>query len=200
MEVDKKRVGQRIKAIRQAKGMTMEEFGSLFEATKGNVSLWEKGSSIPSNERLPLIAKIGDTTVKELLHGTPEQYISNVIHKSKTNRIIDTTVINAVISYYKDSGLNPYQDDGNINNLYNHLLNIFSEVDYEEIESDKFKNVEMYDLAVYLKRLKDGISEMIHFEELPEDERTASVLSSIDDISRLLIDLDDDFYKNEQRI
>lgn len=70
MEVDKKDVGQRIKSIRLSKGMTLEEFGKLFGASRGNVSLWEKGSSIPNNERLKQISEMGSLSVDELLYGT----------------------------------------------------------------------------------------------------------------------------------
>lgn len=69
MAIDKKAVGQRIKLIRQTKGMTLEAFGKLFEASKGNVSLWERGSSLPSNERIKKISQVGNMSVDELLHG-----------------------------------------------------------------------------------------------------------------------------------
>lgn len=67
--IDKKAVGLRIKSIRQEKGMTLEEFGKLFGAGKGLVSRWENGLSIPNPERLKSIAKIGDISVSQLLHG-----------------------------------------------------------------------------------------------------------------------------------
>lgn len=69
MEVNKKNVGQRIKLIRQSKGMTLEDFGKIFDASKGNVSLWEKGSSLPSNERIKMISQLGNISVNELLYG-----------------------------------------------------------------------------------------------------------------------------------
>lgn len=68
-------IGSRIRSIRQAKGMTLEEFGNLFSASKSIASRWEKGISIPNADRLKSIAKIGDTTVEELLHGNKEQFI-----------------------------------------------------------------------------------------------------------------------------
>lgn len=70
MAINKKSVGQKIKLIRQTKGMTLEEFGKLFQASKGNVSLWEKGSSLPSNERIKQIAQIGNMSIDELLSHT----------------------------------------------------------------------------------------------------------------------------------
>src|SRR5690625_3538497 len=68
MDINNELVGFRIKNIRQNLGMTQEEFGNLFDATRSNVSKWERGSSLPNKERLKQIAKIGDMTVEELLY------------------------------------------------------------------------------------------------------------------------------------
>lgn len=62
-------IGKRIKEIRLEKGMTTKEFGKLLSATDSNVSSWEKGRTSPNPERLKVIAKIGGTTVEELLYG-----------------------------------------------------------------------------------------------------------------------------------
>lgn len=47
--------------------MTLEEFGKLFDTSKSNVSMWEKGRSLPNPERMKQIAKVGDTTVSDLM-------------------------------------------------------------------------------------------------------------------------------------
>ena len=87
MDIDKIMVGLRIRQIRQNKGMTLEEFGNLLNAGKSNVSKWEKGSSLPNNDRLRQIAKIADTTVNELLYGTTWEYalkkINDICNKYK---------------------------------------------------------------------------------------------------------------------
>lgn len=75
-DIDKKSVGARIKSIRKTKGMTLEEFGKLFNASKSNVLRWEKGDNIPNNERLKQIAKVGDLTVNELQYGDFKTYIA----------------------------------------------------------------------------------------------------------------------------
>lgn len=68
-EVDKKLVGRRIRQIRRENGMTLETFGKIFKATKGNVAKWEQGQSLPNNERLKEIAEFAGITVQELLEG-----------------------------------------------------------------------------------------------------------------------------------
>ena len=67
MNIDKKALGQRIKSIRQDKGLTMEEFGKFFDnASKGVISNWEKGSNIPNNTRLKMIAQFGGRAIYSL--------------------------------------------------------------------------------------------------------------------------------------
>lgn len=64
---EKKIIGERINKIRLEMGMTLEEFGKLFSATKSNVSKWCRGDTLPNPERMKQIAKVGDMTVSELM-------------------------------------------------------------------------------------------------------------------------------------
>lgn len=56
--MDKKSIGQKIKEIRLNRGMTLEEFGKQFGATKSNVLKWENGTSLPNKSRLKKIADL----------------------------------------------------------------------------------------------------------------------------------------------
>lgn len=67
----RKSVGRRIRAIRLSKGMTLEEFGKLFGASKSSVLGWETQRSLPNPERLKQIAKVGNITVEDLLNDNP---------------------------------------------------------------------------------------------------------------------------------
>ena len=62
-------VGERIKSIRQSFGLSMSEFGQLFNplASKGVVSKWENGRYLPNNTRLKRIAELGHISVDELI-------------------------------------------------------------------------------------------------------------------------------------
>ncbi len=64
-----KEIGLRINKIRLDKGMTLDEFGKLFGASKSSVYGWEKGRNLPNKERLKQIAKIGDISISQLLKG-----------------------------------------------------------------------------------------------------------------------------------
>lgn len=69
MEVNNIEVGNRIKSIRLDQGETMEEFGKVFNTSKGTVNNWEKGRNLPNKENLLKIARIGGMTVSQLLYG-----------------------------------------------------------------------------------------------------------------------------------
>lgn len=70
MDIDKKRVGNMIKKIRISHGLTMEEFGTKVDnAHKSLVSKWEKGMSLPNNNRLKIIADLGQISIEEVLYG-----------------------------------------------------------------------------------------------------------------------------------
>lgn len=93
MKVNKNKVGVRIQQIRRNKGMTLEEFGKLFGASRGNVSLWEKGYSLPNNKRLKSIADLANITVDELLHGKEKEQITMAteIYKGKV-KVVDEKI------------------------------------------------------------------------------------------------------------
>ena len=64
-------LGQKIKELRMDKGLTMEEFGKLFDASKSIVSRWERDISVPNEKRLKNIAKLAGKTVSEFVYGVP---------------------------------------------------------------------------------------------------------------------------------
>ena len=77
IKINKKAVGSRIKQIRLNKGYTLEGFGKLFGASKGNVQQLENGVSLPNTERIASICKIADLTVNELLYGSIDEFLDN---------------------------------------------------------------------------------------------------------------------------
>lgn len=87
MEINKQKVADRIKKIRINKGMTLEEFGKLFGASKSSVLGWETQRSLPNPERLKQIAKIGEISVDELLYGDDLEKITNLSHEIINNNI-----------------------------------------------------------------------------------------------------------------
>lgn len=76
--INKIAVGARIREIRLARGMTLEEFGNLFSASKSIASRWEKGKSIPNNNRIKAITDMANISVQELLYGTQEKVMYGI--------------------------------------------------------------------------------------------------------------------------
>lgn len=73
---EKKRVGKRIKRIRKNNGYTLKEFGIVLgkklkktPITESIISRWERGVSLPNNERLEAIANLSGVSVRYLLSG-----------------------------------------------------------------------------------------------------------------------------------
>lgn len=85
IQVNKKSVGQRIRQIRLNKGLTFNDFGDLFGASRGNVQAWEYGTSLPNKGRLKKISKIGSITVNELLYGSIDEFLENNIEELLAN-------------------------------------------------------------------------------------------------------------------
>ena len=181
MEIDKKRVGQRIRSIRQSKGMTMEEFGSLFGATKGNVSLWEKGSSIPSNERLPLIAKIGDSTVEELLHGCIEEYLYSFF-ASPDKEEPTPRQLGKFYELYVNKFGHTYQNEEVIHEFLEYAVDNL-EIEGEGIKQRKVIAVSSYINIILLTYLTD------HYWNSEEDELYNRALKASLDASKFSFEL-----------
>lgn len=76
--IDKKTVGKQIRQIRLSRGYTLQGFGDLMNANRGNVQRWESGHCLPNKKRLVVISKLGNMTVNQLLYGDREQDIEEL--------------------------------------------------------------------------------------------------------------------------
>lgn len=73
-------VGRRIKEIRTNLGYSMSQFGELISnSPKTTVNNWERGTNLPKEDKLKKIALLGKTTTNELLYGSPEEFITNIV-------------------------------------------------------------------------------------------------------------------------
>lgn len=102
--IDKKAVGRRIKQIRINKGYTLEAFGKLFGARKGNVQQWENGISLPNKDRIYNISKIANLTIDELLYGNVEKDIQELYEQIiKLPKDDVKTLLTNVVNYLKEN-------------------------------------------------------------------------------------------------
>ncbi len=80
MKPDTIEVGRRIKEIRTNLGYSMSQFGELISnSPKTTVNNWERGISLPKEDKLKKIALLGKTTTNELLYGSPEEFITKIV-------------------------------------------------------------------------------------------------------------------------
>lgn len=73
---DKNKTASRIRKIRLSLGLTMKEFGKKFNppASDSIVSRWERGVSLPSNDRLKRISEIANVSTTYLTTGEYTEY------------------------------------------------------------------------------------------------------------------------------
>lgn len=123
-EVKNSEVGNRIRKIRNEKGLTTEKFGELFDppASKGTISKWENGRYLPNNERLVVIANLGEVSVEELIYGSKTEQISNILLKEFGDSI-DLEGVKDVIEFYEMTGEAYTINEDNIIRAYNSYMN-----------------------------------------------------------------------------
>lgn len=70
------KTASRIRKIRLSLGLTMKEFGKMFNppASDSIVSRWERGVSLPSNDRLKRISEIANVSTTYLTTGEYTEY------------------------------------------------------------------------------------------------------------------------------
>ena len=141
MGINKKNVGLRIRSIRKDKGMTLDDFGDLLTppASDSIVSRWERGISLPSNERNKQIAKEGNISVDELLYGKIDDYLilnlneiadrvgvdSNIISLSDPAKLVST--INKII----ENNISPIDNDS-----LKHYLSLLIDETKDDLENE----------------------------------------------------------------
>lgn len=159
-------IGNRINKIRLEKGMTLEEFGKLFGATKSNVSKWCKGQALPNPERMKQIAKIGDTTISELIKIDEVKPSKKLAHKETIKKVLSITLPDVDIN---EDALN------NVTSLVSELDYIdFSLPDIAAIYTHNqiYKRNQVHDALSYLNYLKPKFLTLDTFYKsghIPED-------------------------------
>lgn len=80
MKIDKKQVGQRIKELRQSRNLTLDEVAKIIHAKgKSTVNAWERGATVPRNDFLVSLCKLFNVSKEELLFGSLDTYLLNLI-------------------------------------------------------------------------------------------------------------------------
>ena len=174
MEINKDDVGFRISNIRKRLGLNQELFGQKINlAHKSLVSKWEKGQSLPNNERLKMIAELGGISVDELLYGSTWEYakrkISDICLKFHISDAYFYMIFNKYIPAVKDQFQHEHPKEVVINNF------IFSfgggsvndlQLSYEMIDSQEFEDAFLteigFDKGMQNTSLKDKVNQYVH--------------------------------------
>ena len=77
-------LNERLKNLRLAKGLTLQQVGDVFGISKASISSWESGRSHPDHKKLEKLAELLGTTVQFLVAGNVDH--ANFI--TLRNRII----------------------------------------------------------------------------------------------------------------
>lgn len=62
-------INERLKNLRLAKGLTLQQVGDVFGISKASISSWESGRSHPDHKKLETLAELFGTTVQFLISG-----------------------------------------------------------------------------------------------------------------------------------
>jgi transcriptional regulator with XRE-family HTH domain len=71
-------LNERLKNLRLAKGLTLQQVGDAFSISAASVASWEKGKNQPDSRKLSKIAEVLGTSVEFLLNGAGESYFAHV--------------------------------------------------------------------------------------------------------------------------
>lgn len=174
----KKAIGERIKLIRKKRGETLEQFGNAIGGVlKSNVSKWERGQSLPNNERIKKISELGNVSVNYLLEG---RYMLRDMHilseEEQNNILIGGSIFDEAKKNIKPTILEVLQNDEIftaidwyfINSSISFIMTLHAE------ESIKIK------LATYMNALTE-----IYLDDIPEEHLETEVTNLSKDLSNL---------------
>ena len=68
---------ERLKNLRLAKGLTLQQVGDAFGISAASVASWEKGKNQPDSRKINKIAQVLGTSVEFLLNGSVETQFAN---------------------------------------------------------------------------------------------------------------------------
>lgn len=71
-------LNERIRALRLAKGLTLQQVGDVFGISRASVSNWEAGHAHPDPRKIERLAKLFDTSVQFLLSGKHSHSPKNI--------------------------------------------------------------------------------------------------------------------------
>ena len=78
--MDLQAIGARIKAAREAKGMTQEDFAAALDMSRNHISVIERGQKVPKLDTFVAIANALDVSADNLLRDVVAQSVNGVVN------------------------------------------------------------------------------------------------------------------------
>jgi transcriptional regulator with XRE-family HTH domain len=91
-------LNERLKNLRLAKGLTLQQVGDTFGISKASISSWESGRSNPDHKKLETLAELLGTTVQFLIAG-------NIDHTTRTSPATKVPFIEWSLLLHKQDAL-----------------------------------------------------------------------------------------------
>lgn len=121
-------VGKRIRKIRTDLGYSMSQFGELVsDSPKTTVNNWERGINVPKEDKLKKIALLGKISEEELLYGSPEEFIYDVV-KAHYQIEMEDALVKQLSGFMEKKKISSYDELG-IVSLFQLILET-SQIDY----------------------------------------------------------------------
>ncbi|MGQ5518775.1 helix-turn-helix domain-containing protein [Enterococcus gallinarum] len=145
-EPDKNEVGIRIRTLRNKHGLTLEEFGLIFDppASKSIVSRWESGKSLPSSARIKVIAEKFHVSTLYLLYG-----------RKTFDDIPDDDVFSTMLSEQLPKNERAKYKEIYMNSLEENIMNVLNDLNLKDLNANQ-----IYYLSEALTPIEDSYSEV----------------------------------------
>lgn len=145
-EPDKNEVGIRIRTLRNKHGLTLEEFGLIFDppASKSIVSRWETGKSLPSSARIKVIAEKFHVSTLYLLYG-----------RKTFDDIPDDDVFSTMLSEQLPKNERAKYKEIYMNSLEENIMNVLNDLNSKDLNANQ-----IYYLSEALTPIEDSYSEV----------------------------------------
>lgn len=104
---DYSHLAKKIREIRKAKQLTMEEMGWRLGTGKSSVSMWESGKARPNSKRCKIIADMGGISLDELYGLNPDydEMVDHPKHYTSGNIEVWDFIIDQDLNYCRGSAV-----------------------------------------------------------------------------------------------
>jgi transcriptional regulator with XRE-family HTH domain len=77
-------LNERLKNLRLAKGLTLQQVGDVFNISPASVASWEKGKNQPDSRKLSQLADVLGTSVEYLINGSSASHLTDQESQKET--------------------------------------------------------------------------------------------------------------------